>query len=137
MNYLNRIPSNYMFPAMNNKLNVTMDPYMGFVRGNLFENLYEPYKNYKVKDLNPTNEKDAMLLQLMQYNFALVELNLYLDVNPDDNNALKLYNDYLKIKKQLENKYESNYGPIDNCSNFIATGSWNWDNGPWPWEVSN
>ena len=93
MNYLNRIPSNYMFPAMNNKLNVTMDPYMGFVRGNLFENLYEPYKNYKVKDLNPTNEKDAMLLQLMQYNFALVELNLYLDVNPDDNNALNLYND--------------------------------------------
>ena len=75
-----------------------------------------------------------MIQQWMQYNFALIELNLYLDLNPNDSSALKMYNDYLKIKKQLEDKYESMYGPIDNCSFSVINGSWNWDNGPWPWE---
>ena len=27
--------------------NKIIDPYEGFIRGNLFENLYDPYKNYK------------------------------------------------------------------------------------------
>lgn len=151
LNYLNNIPSNiipdtnyikygnvnYVIPNNENNYNnnSTVDPYLGFIRGNLFENLYNPYKNYKVKNISPSNEKEALLNQLQQYNFALIDLNLYLDINPNDNIALKLYNDYLNIKKELEEKYESSYGPIDVCSNFVANGNWNWDNGPWPWEV--
>lgn len=150
MDYLSGIPSNvfpdqgymingstnYIVPNNENSLsnNATVTPYEGFIRGNLFDNLYEPYKNYNAQKLNPANEKDALLQQWQQYNFALVDLNLYLDVNPNDSNALRLYNEYLKVKKQLEEKFEASYGPIDVCSNNVGNGSWNWDNGPWPWE---
>lgn len=150
LNYMNNIPSNiipdpsymmngntnYIVPDVDDNYNnnSTIGPYEGFIRGNLFDDLYDPYKNYKATNVNPSNEKEAMMQQLLQYNFALIDLNLYLDVNPNDNNALKLYNDYLKIKKQLEEKYESSYGPLDVCSNYVTNGTWNWDNGPWPWE---
>ncbi len=150
MNYLNNIPSillndpnnymngniNYMVPNNENSFenNTTVSPYEGLVRGNLFNNLYDSYKKLSPQKLNPLNEKEAMLQQWMQYNFALIELNLYLDLNPNDSLALKMYNDYLKIKKQLEDKYESMYGSIDNCSFSVINGSWNWDNGSWPWE---
>ena len=144
MDYLNNMPNTFIpdtnynnisFLLPNSTDSNTTEPYIGFIRGNLYDNLYEPYKNYNAKELNPHNEKEAILLQLLQYNFALIELNLYLDIYSNDNKALALYNNYLNIKKQLEEKFESSYGPIDVCSNFIGKNSWNWDNGPWPWEV--
>ena len=41
-----------------NNTNLT-DPKEGFLRGNLFDNLYDPYKNYQYGMLNPSNKKEA------------------------------------------------------------------------------
>ena len=111
-----------------------IEPYEGLIRGNIFGNLYEPYKNYKPSELEPNNEREALLYQIMQYKFALVELNLYLDTHPSDRNAIELYNKYLKIEKEMCNKYESMYGPISLDSNYLGDNNWNWKNSPWPWE---
>ena len=119
---------------MLNKDNNILEPYQGFIRGNLFGNLYDPYKNYKPAEVSPTNEKEALLEQWQQYNFALTDLNLYLDVYPNNREALNLYNKYTEIIKQITNKYESTYGPINLESNYIGDNTWNWINGPWPWE---
>ena len=64
------------------------DPKEGFLRGNLFNNLYDPYKNYKYKILNPTNKKEELLFNILMYKFALKELNLYLDNYPNNNQML-------------------------------------------------
>ena len=56
--------------------------------------LYDKYKNYKPQDINPTSEKEALLNQWQQYNFALIDLGMYLDVYPNDKNALNLYKKY-------------------------------------------
>ena len=97
MNFLNGINSksnsinNYSNDNISSKV---IDPSVGFSRGNLFNNLYDQYKNYKPVMINPQSEKDALLNQWQQYNFAVVELNLYLDTYPNDVNALKLLNNY-------------------------------------------
>ena len=71
--------------SLNEKKNSELlDPYQGFIRGNSFNQLYDKYKNYKPMELNPKNEREAMLYQLLQYKFALTDLNLYLDTHPND-----------------------------------------------------
>lgn len=114
--------------------NQTLDPTEGWLRGNLFPSLYEPYKNYKPMELNPTNERETLLYQVMQYKFALTELNLYLDAHPNDKEILDLYNKYLTIEKQMTDKYESMYGPLSLDSNYLGKNTWKWNNSPWPWE---
>lgn len=156
MNYITNIPSNMMnidnkFNAsninnMNKKFNLnksmkkmekneTIDPYEGFIKGNIFKNLYEPYKNYKPQQLDATNEREALLYQVMQYKFALIELNLYLDTNPNDKEIIELFNKYQQMEKQMCKQYESMYGPLTIDSKYLNNDNWLWNKSPWPWEV--
>ena len=153
MNYITNIPNSMKYnnsqnmdymvghknmPNMMNKMwqkDKLLDPTEGFIKGNLFANLYDPYKNYKPAELNPKNEREALLYQVMQYKFALIELNLYLDTHPNDKEMIKLYNKYLKTEKQMCDKYESMFGPLTVDSNYLDKNTWVWDNSPWPWEV--
>ena len=59
-------------------------------RGNLFNNLYEPYKNYKYNNLTATNKREELLLNVLRYDFVLTELNLYLDIFLKDRNMINL-----------------------------------------------
>ena len=110
------------------------DPKEAFLRGNLFNDLYDPYKNYKYGMLNPTNKKEEMLYNLLMYKFVLKELNLYLDNYPNDSESLMLYNKYLSEEKKLCDQYEKMYGPLTTDSLNIGTNSWKWVKSPWPWE---
>ena len=105
------------------------------MRGNMFENLYNPYKNYKPREIEPTNERETLLNKVRQYRFAMIDLNLYLDNYPDDENVVKIFNNYRNLEKQASMEYESKYGPltIDDAPSNVNT--WIWDNIPWPWEV--
>ena len=140
MNDVNKMNSNNYFEQMNKMFkkkdsDQILEPYEGLVRGNIFGNLYEPYKNYKPEELEPDNEREALLYQLMQYKFALIELSLYLDTNPYESDMIKIYNQYLDIEKQMCDKYESLYGPLTLDSNYLEKNGWTWLKSPWPWEV--
>ena len=151
MNYITNIPNNTNYNQLDKmNMNLTMnnqnmpnmlqkqqpiDPTKGWMRGNLFTNLYDPYKNYKPAKLNPKNERETLLYQVMQYKFALIELNLYLDTHPNDTEMINLYNQYQTIEKQMCDKYESMYGPLTLDSNYLNKNTWVWKNSPWPWEV--
>ena len=102
-------------------------------RGNLFNNLYDPYKNYKYNNLTATNKREELLLNVLRYDFVLTELNLYLDIYPTDRNMINLYNQYLEEKKRACFEYTKNFGPLtlDDQSN---NNSWSWLQSPWPWE---
>lgn len=140
LNYMMNIPNNMNYPPniqnqYNQNINQTTDPRVGFIRGNLFTNQYDPYKNYLPVEPIPQNEQQSLLYQIMQYKFALKDLNLYLDTNPQDRNMLNLYNKYLTIEQQMCNKYEEIYGPL--TTNYLnqKNQTWIWNNNPWPWEV--
>lgn len=133
LNFMNYPPINNVQPnqTMNNNI---QDPTNGFIKGNMFKNIYDPYKNYSPNNLNPQNEKEAMLMSFQQYNFSLTDLDLYLDNYPNDKNALNLYKQYLIIYKDIKKEYEKKYGPLKCSSIYIGDNNWQWNKSPWPWE---
>ena len=133
MNYQNMFPNNYIMPNTSTSSNIA-DSQIGFKRGNLFNNLYDEYKNYKPQELKASSEREDLILQIDENRFATIELGLYLDLYPNDINALNKYNSYLKKEKELITIYESKYGPMK-LSSPVQTNTWLWNNSPWPWEV--
>ena len=106
----------------------------GFERGNLFNNLYNPYKNYRYRELRANNKREELLFELLKYCFAMKELNLYLDTHPYDSSMISLYSRYLNEEKKLTNEYEKMYGPLTLDSMYLEGNNWKWNNLPWPWE---
>ena len=124
---------NYYYPFNNQRLDV-YGPYEGYVKGNLFKNLYEEYKNYKPITINFKNEKEEELFNLNQICFAMHELNLYLDIHPNDEFALNKYTEYQDIANNLQKNYEKKYGPL-NVNSINNTIPFSWINTSFPWEV--
>ncbi len=132
--YYNFENNNYNIPLYKenyNKKNI-YDPYNGFIRGNLFPDLYNTYKISNPYNIEPMNEQAKLLTEIDSLCFALTDLNLYLDINDNDKDIINLYNQYTKKKEILLNQYQSKYGPITlNCE---IKYPWNWNDSPWPWE---
>ena len=79
-------------------------------------------------------ERETMLNKIQELEFALVELNLFLDSHPDCENALRYYSELLAKHVQQVEAYQEKYGPLTAAGN---TGSrWEWVVTPWPWELS-
>ena len=139
--------NNYGFPDMNTITNMFLNPnnqnntsnqnladaYEGFLRGNLFNNLYKQYKNYRPARLVPNNEQAELLLNVNQLSFAAHELNLYLDINPNDTNMIRLFNQYQEMANEAVKKYESKYGPLT-VNALSDTNNFSWEAYSWPWE---
>ena len=131
LNYQSLMPN---MQTQSNEISSVLDSYEGFKRGNMFGNLYDPYRNYKPEELKANSEREDMLMQLQELKFAMIELGLYLDLNDKDRNALNLFNEYQKKEKELCKMFEQKYGPLT-FDSMEYKNSWTWDNGPWPWEV--
>ena len=102
----------------------------GFNRGNMFDNLFMPYKY--IADVRPLDERSKLMLEIQMYCFAAHEMNLYLDLYPDDVQAIGLFNQYTDEANELINEYERKYGKINLGINESYT--WEWVKNPWPWE---
>jgi len=76
-----------------------------------------------------------LLQQLQEADFALVELNLYLDTHPDDEAAIAQYNQLAQRRWMLAQEYESHYGPLMHFGHSYARRPWSWIDTPWPWQV--
>ena len=109
-------------------------PYEGFIRGNLFNNLYQQYKNYRPNRLIPSNEQAELLLNVNQMTFAAHEIRLYLDVHPNDTEMINLFNQYQKQASDAIKSYEKKYGPILQDSPS-QTNAFSWEAYAWPWEM--
>ena len=118
----------------NQNNNMLFDPYNGLIRGNLFKNLYDPYKSGEPYEIKPMNEQAELLTSLDALGFAMIDLNLYLDIFSNDREKINLYNEYRKQKEERLKEYESKYGPITTNSNNLNSYPWAWNNMPWPWD---
>jgi len=133
MNMYNKI-NTFSNNNYNNQDNKLYDPYNGLIRGNLFKNLYDPYKSGEPYEIKPMNDQAKLLTDIDALGFAMIDLNLYLDVFPNDKDKINLYNKYIKEKENLLKEYESKFGPITVNSDSLNTYPWAWDNMPWPWD---
>lgn len=134
--YYNYANNNYNQPLYDQNIQDKQiyDPYNGFIRGNMFPELYNSYKLNKPFEITPMNEQAELLTYVDALTFAMIDLNLYLDVYPNDRGALELFNQYRMQADEYTKKYESKYGPLELTSNSLNTFPWAWDNAPWPWE---
>ena len=79
------------------------------------------------------SERQDVMQKIATYDFAAVELNLYLDTHPQDRTALKKLSDYEAMSRELREEYEEKYGPIifrDTPENRMK-----WIKNPWPWDL--
>ncbi|WP_254639194.1 spore coat protein CotJB [Cohnella sp. GbtcB17] len=75
------------------------------------------------------------MLEIQKVDFALVELNLFLDTHPADMQALQQFNQLAQLRKQLMASFEQKYGPQMNFGNSFSRYPWQWVDTPWPWQV--
>ncbi|MGI6712409.1 MAG: spore coat protein CotJB [Bacillota bacterium] len=83
--------------------------------------------------MSKSNRK-KLLRKIQELEFAAVELNLYLDNNPSDEQALSDYNKFTQDLINLKDMYEAKYGPLTNFGNAPSQFPWKWVEEPWPWE---
>lgn len=122
---------------MNNSMGQNQNlaqPYEGFIRGNLFNNLYDQYKNYRPARLAPNNEQAELLLNVSQLSFAAHDIRLYLDVHPNDTEMISLFNQYQQQANEAIRVYEQKYGPILQSS-LSEANAFSWEAYAWPWEM--
>ena len=77
----------------------------------------------------------SLLRQIMELQFTAIELNLFLDTHPVDQEALRDIAQVNQRLLQLTADYEAAYGPL-----FPFTTQpgnvWRWAEEPWPWEIT-
>ena len=79
------------------------------------------------------DEKQKLMQMIRKYDFALYELQLYLDTHLYSEKAHSLWNRYQEMRRKAVHTYVQKFGPITPDQ----TGEkepWNWNKGPWPWE---
>lgn len=129
----NDLPLEYNEDIYNNQNNLNLfNPYEGYLKGNSFKDEYKPYKNYKVAKLNINSEKEEMLIKIGEDSFMMHDLNLYLDVNPNDKEALNKFITYRNKLNEEIIKYERKYGPLGIKSEVSDNDDFAWVT-KWPW----
>lgn len=80
-----------------------------------------------------TNRKN-LLRKIQEVEFACIELNLFLDTHPDNEQALCDFNNFSEELMNLKNIYETKYGPLIHFGFSPSRFPWQWIESPWPWE---
>ncbi|OIJ13429.1 spore coat protein CotJB [Anaerobacillus alkalilacustris] len=76
-----------------------------------------------------------LMQELQAVDFVLLELTLYLDTHPNDQEAVQQFNQFAQVRQQLKYQVEQIYGPLLQYGNSFSGFPWNWNDGPWPWQI--
>lgn len=100
----------------------------GLSKGNMSVELYDNFSNYVPKELPYTKENE-----LKAYNFAIIDLGLYLDTHPNEINVKTLYDQYVAKYNELLAAYEKQ-NKMYTLTTPNTTKAWTWNN-YFPWEL--
>ena len=79
-------------------------------------------------------EREKLMCELNKYQFAAVEVGMFLDTHPCNKKALESMRVYTEKYKELKHRYEEKFGMIDIYSPNNCENKWPWVENPWPWE---
>ncbi|MDO4318896.1 MAG: spore coat protein CotJB [Lachnospiraceae bacterium] len=75
-----------------------------------------------------------LIAEISKVSFVMDDLRLFLDTHPDDEAAIRHYNECSKKRGELVSEYTRTFGPLMfYCPNDNAS-RWMWNDGPMPWE---
>lgn len=76
----------------------------------------------------------TLLHRIHALDFAILELKLFLDTHPCDQQALAQRQEYMTTRAMLIETYEAQYGPYVVTAKQVKGNRWSWVDSPWPWE---
>ncbi|MBW8349111.1 spore coat protein CotJB [Bacillus sp. IITD106] len=76
-----------------------------------------------------------LMQELQEVDFVIVELALYLDTHPNDQEAIQQYNAYVQMKNNVKNQFEKEFGALTSFGSSYSKYPWDWKEAPWPWQV--
>lgn len=79
-----------------------------------------------------TQDKAALMRQIMEAGFAMDDVALFLDTHPESLDALRYYQAVRDMRNQSAAAYESQFGPLRYTD--VTSSSWDWVTEKWPWE---
>lgn len=129
--YFNLNNSNINNSYNMNNSNVLL-PRDGLEMGNLFKDEYKPYKNYKPGKIKADSKQEAELLDIYALAFTVNDLNLKLDIEPNNIELFRLFKKYAKELDQKVRDYSEKYEPLEVC--LDTNDKYTWYESPWPWE---
>lgn len=103
----------------------------GFELGNMYKNLYDGYKKYEPKEIKACNDSEVLFLNILKLSFAINDLNLYLDIHPEDEKLYELFKKYCLMYQDCLNEYEAKYQVLELFHDIY--GKYTWYKG-FPWE---
>lgn len=77
-------------------------------------------------------EREILLKKISTYQFAALDLQLFLDTHPNDRKTLEKMKEYRDMARPLIEEYEKKFGPL--TKNMTSSNNWHWIKSPWPWE---
>ncbi len=77
-------------------------------------------------------EREILIKKISTYQFAALDLQIFLDTHPNDTKTLEKMKEYRNAAKPLIKEYEEKFGPL--TKNMTNTNNWRWIKSPWPWE---
>lgn len=112
------------------------EPQVALTLGNFFKDLYMSYNGFSNYTFQPQTHRQQALLDVQINAFVAHELNLYLDMHPNDQQMLRLFHEFSKKAKESTKTFENQFGPltVKDSSNQVP---FNWTQSPWPWEQQN
>ena len=120
------------FNYMMQKDNKLVSSKEGFLRGNMFADEYVPYKNLTYFKINAESEQENLLNSIMEKEFAVNDLNLYLDLHPEDMDMYEEFKKYVSECIELKDMYAKKYGPL--TLDQVQSQKYKWQENPWPWD---
>ncbi len=75
-----------------------------------------------------------LVRRIHAYDFAILEMGLYLDTHPGDTCALQKRQELQAERAALVMEYEEKFGPYVVTDKDVRGDCWTWVNNPWPWE---
>lgn len=78
--------------------------------------------------------KKELLKRLTILDFLSVDLQLYLNINPEDTDAIAKYNSVIKEADAIRAMLEKMDFPIYSFRSYSNDSKFSWVDNPWPWE---
>ncbi|MCL2822013.1 MAG: spore coat protein CotJB [Firmicutes bacterium] len=78
-------------------------------------------------------ERQGLLNKIMQEDFALLDMRLFLNTHPCNQDGIAHFNNCLNKSNMLKKEYENKFGPLCQKS-MSAKDYFDWIDSPWPWE---
>lgn len=107
------------------------EPAKALEMGSVFASLHKPFfieEQMKKKEVMPKSDRDRMLEQIQQVTFCLIDIELYLDTHPGEQEASEWKKQLQKERKELLATFAQEEYPLTIQCEGCCT------NAPAPWE---